>query len=80
MSDVSNRPMTDAEAVEVMTRCKHEILQLRREIERLSPKAQAYDDIAAILRLLPRPSQGMGEDLAWMLERRIDSLRPKNPA
>lgn len=68
--------MTDIEAIEMMSRCKAEILQLRKIIDRLQPKAEAYDNIAAVLRLLPQPSVGiMGEDLVWILENHIRELK-----
>jgi hypothetical protein len=66
--------MNDNEAIEMMNRCKHEIVSLRREVDRLRPKADAYDSVAQVLALLPRPSQGMGEDLAWLLDKRIREI------
>ena len=65
------------EAIEMMNRCKNEIVMLRATIDRLKPKADAYDNIATILRLLPRPSEGEGENLVWTLEKRIRELQPK---
>lgn len=69
--------MTDNEAVEMMHRCKHEILMLRKEIDRLRPKADAYDNLAIVLNLLPRPSVAMGEDLVWTLDKRIRECSPR---
>lgn len=69
--------MTDWEAKEMMQRCKHEFLSLRREIDRLRPKADAYETVAQILALLPRPSVGMSEDLVWVLDKRIKELEMK---
>lgn len=66
--------MHDKEAIEMMQRCKHEIASLRREIDRLRPKAEAYESIAQVLALLPRGSQGMGEDLVWTLDKRIREI------
>ena len=66
--------MKDREYVEMMQRCKHEIASLRREIDRLRPKADAYDSVAHILSLLPRQSQGMSEDLMWLLDKRIKEV------
>jgi hypothetical protein len=65
------------EAIEMMNRCKHEIVGLRAEVERLRPRADAYDNIASILRLLPRPSVGMSPDVVWELDKRIRELSPK---
>ena len=66
--------MNDKEAVEMMQRCKAEIVSLRAEIGRLGPKAEAYDNIAQVLSLLPRRSQGMSEDMVWMLDKRIREI------
>ena len=71
------KDMTNAEAIQMMNRCKNEITCMRAEIGRLTPRAHAYDNISAILRLLPQPSRGMGEDLVWVLENRLRELTPK---
>ncbi|MDX3971118.1 MAG: hypothetical protein QHD01_31620 [Bradyrhizobium sp.] len=68
--------MNNREAIEMMTRCKHEIQSLRAQIDRLKPKADAYDNLALVLSLLPRQSVGMGEDLVWVLDKRMRELRP----
>jgi hypothetical protein len=70
--------ITNAEAVEMMNRCKAEIVGLRATIDRLKPKADAYDNLVVVLSLLPRPGVGMGEDLVWILDKRIRELQP-NP-
>ena len=63
--------MHDKEAIEMMRRCKAEIQDLRSEINRLRPKADAYESVAHILSLLPRQGIGMSEDLVWTLDKRI---------
>lgn len=63
------------EAIEMMNRCKHEIVDLRAQIATLKPKADAYDNLGIVLRLLPQPSQGYGEDMVWRLEKRIGELK-----
>ena len=68
------------EAIEMMNRCKQEIISLRAMIDRLQPKADAYDNLAIVLHLLPRPGIGMGEDLVWILDKRIRELEPKPAA
>jgi len=72
--------MSDAEAIQMMVRCKQEILRLRTVIERLEPKADAYDNLVRVLRLLPQPSAAMGEDVVWVLDKRIRELEPKHEA
>lgn len=71
--------INNQEAIEMMNRCKHEITNLRAEIGRIRPKADAYDNIAAVLRLLPQPGVAMGEDLVWILDKRIRELTPAPP-
>lgn len=71
--------ITNQEAIQMMNRCKSEIVGLKAAIAHLQPKADAYDNLAAIVRLLPQPSQGYGEDLVWVLEKRIRELTPKPP-
>lgn len=66
--------MRKGEAVEMMKRASAEIKALRGEIARLAPMAEAYEQLRTVLGLLPKPSRGMGEDVAWMLDRRIAEL------
>ncbi len=66
---ISNR-----EAVQMMARCKEEIKNLCAQIERLKPKADAYDNLAIVLNLLPRQSMSVGEDLVWVLDKRMREL------
>lgn len=67
--------MKDHVAIEMMQRCVEEIDTLRGRIAALEPKAHAYDSLAQVLRMVPQPSQGYGEDLAWKLRREIDNLK-----
>lgn len=67
--------MKDKEAIQMMQRASEEIKSLRRYIDILEPKAKAYDNMSALIGLLPRPSQGMGEDVAWKLDKRIEQLQ-----
>lgn len=69
--------ISNQEAIEMMNRCKQEILSMRASIARLQPKADAYDNLAVVLGLLPRQSIGMGEDLVWIIDKRIRELQPK---
>jgi hypothetical protein len=71
MPDISNK-----EAIEMMNRCKQEIIGMRATIDHLKPKADAYDNLVIVLGLLPRQSVGMGEDLVWIIDRRIRELTP----
>ena len=69
--------MDNKEAIEMMNRCRGEIMSLKAQIDRLKPTADAYDNLATLLRLLPQPGMTMGEDLVWVLDKRIRELTPK---
>lgn len=70
--------ISNKEAIEMMNRCKHEIIGMRATIDRLMPKADAYDNLVIVLGLIPsRCGSGMGEDLVWLIEKRIQELTPK---
>lgn len=69
--------ISNQEAIEMMNRCKHEIVNMRAIIDHLTPKADAYDNLVIVLGLLPRKSVGMGEDLVWIIDKRIRELTPK---
>lgn len=71
-STISNK-----EAIEMMERCRHEIQSLRAVIDRLKPKAEAYDNLAVLIGLVPRQSVGVSEDLVWIINKRIKELQPK---
>lgn len=69
--------MDDKEAVQMMQRCVHELRDLRTQHDALGPKAEAYEVIRNIVDLIPKRSQGYGEDLIWVLEKRIKELQSK---
>lgn len=71
--------ISNKEAIEMMNRCKQEIIGLRAAIARLQPKADAYDNLVVVLGLLPRPSAGAGEDLVWIIDKRIRELTAPVP-
>lgn len=62
------------EAIQVMNRCKQEILALRAVIARLEPKANAYDNLACVLRFVPGPSIPTTEGMVWLLDKHIRAL------
>lgn len=67
--------ISSQEFIQMAARCRDEIKELRARVERLQPKADAYDNLAAVLRLLPQPPHTMGEDLVWRLDKRIAELK-----
>lgn len=72
-----NPTINNTEAIEMMNRCKHEITSLRATIDHLKPKADAYDNLVIVLGLLPRAGVSCGEDLVWILSKRIHELTPQ---
>ena len=70
--------MTNNEAIEMMHRASSEIKMLRQQIDIREPKAHAYDNLTAIINLLPKQTQGYGEDVAYMLDKRIKELKDTN--
>lgn len=71
--------MNDKEAIEMMNRCKHEIVALQEQVKYLKPKAEAYDNLAVVLRLLPQGGGVFGENFVWVLEKRIRELEEVPP-
>lgn len=74
------KAVTKQEFIDMGKRASDEIKSLRRRIEHLTPKADAYDNLVMVLNLLPKPSRGYEEDLAWKLDRRIEELSAKPDA
>jgi len=66
--------MNDKDAADMMLRCAQEIEHQRSIIAALRPRAEAYDAICSILDMLPKKSQGCGEDLAWRLRVEASAL------
>lgn len=59
----------------MMRRCSSEIKELRRVIADLQPKADAYEYLTAILRLIPdQRHRTMSEDLTWVLDKRVREI------
>lgn len=72
------RDMSNNEAIQMLNRCKHEIIQMRETINQLRPKAEAYDNISTIIRIFfVHPSKGYGEDITWIIQKLIDEMTPK---
>lgn len=62
------------EIMEMGRRAASEIRDLRAAIDRLTPKAHAYDNLTIVLGLLPQPSRAYGEDLAYRIDKRADEM------
>jgi hypothetical protein len=74
---MANYQALENEYISMMTTCAHEIKSLRRTVADLQPRAEAYDRLSAVIDMFPRRSVGMGEDLAWRLDKRVEELRTK---
>jgi len=73
--------MDHNEALQMMHRCLREIESLRAQIDRLTPKAEAYENLQAIIRLMPRGGSVVAsEDLVWALRKRIESMGAERAA
>lgn len=67
--------MEKAEAINMMERCRDEIRDLRATIERMAPKAEAWDQMCKVLNMMPSRMGGhYVEDLVGRLDRRISEL------
>lgn len=67
------------EFIEMARRASSEIKELREQVAHLQPKAEAYDYLTTVLRLVPdQRRQTMSEDLAYMLDKRIAELSKEN--
>lgn len=66
--------MGNGETREMMRRCADELKYLRRRIDELAPKAEAYDMLRQVLGLLPHPPTAVRADLIWLLEKRLGEL------
>lgn len=72
--DFAEKVISRGEFMDMMQRCRNEIMGLRAHIAHLEPKAEAYDSLAAVIRQLPRQTGGMSEDLVWRIDQRVNAL------
>ena len=67
--------MENTEVLQLIRRCTDEIKTLRKQIDYLKPKAEAYEAMLVILQLVPRGGMmGEGEDLVWLLDRKVRDI------
>lgn len=71
--------MSKLDTIQMMQRCADEIQTLRQRLAIVEPKAHAYDALCTVLDLLPKPSQGYGEDLVWRLRKQVEELLAPDP-
>ncbi len=68
--------MDKPELIQLLRIAHDEILQQRRRIDELEPKAHAYDTVAAAVRLNVREDGGYaGVDTAWRIAKAIEELQ-----
>ena len=71
--------MTEQDTIQMMQRCREEINLLRNRLLVIEPKAEAYDQLKAVIGMFPQPEKRFGEDLVWMLDQEIERLSAKKP-
>ncbi len=68
--------MSIADDKDLLERAVLEIQQLRQANQIMGAKVEVMDLFALVLNTKPNyPSQGMTEDIAWKMQRRIDDMR-----
>lgn len=68
-------PMSNHEAISMMARAEDEIKRLRRRIEALEPRAEAFNVISQIMSYLPQGAVGMSEDVLFTFRMRSNELK-----
>jgi hypothetical protein len=71
--------MMTNEFVSMGRRVSAEIKLLRRYNQLLAPKAEAWDMLTTVLRLLPQPNPPLSEDLALLIDKRLAELQQPTP-
>ena len=62
------------EIKQILMHAHDEVVTLRRRIDALAPKAEAYDALLAVInRLSPTPQQSMGVDVAWRIKMLLET-------
>lgn len=62
-----------SEYIEMMKRCRGEILGMRNEIGRLQPQAEAYKTIRQMVGIMaPKEGGYASQDLVYVLDREIE--------
>jgi hypothetical protein len=63
--------------IKMMRRASAEIKELRKIIDAIGPRAEAYEMIKKILSMVPGPGSSAGEDVAWTLDQEANKLEDK---
>jgi hypothetical protein len=68
--------MNNRDVIDMAQRCIEEIDRLRAQVDRLAPKAEAYDLLRDVVNGMQKGNSiGYGEDLVWRLKKQIEELR-----
>jgi hypothetical protein len=63
--------------IKMMRRSASEIKDLRKILDAIGPRAEAYEVIKKILSLVPGPGMGAGEDYVYTLEQEAKKLEER---
>lgn len=70
--------MRDADVRQMAQQCIFEIKRMRERLALVEPKADAYDNLAAVIRMAgPREGECFSVDIVRQLEQQIADLSPK---
>lgn len=67
--------MQDTETLQLLRVCREEIVALRRQVDELMPRAEAFESIRQVLGMIPRASGGFSPDILWLLNKRIEEVQ-----
>lgn len=71
--------LPNREAIEMMSRCVSDIESLREQVKTLLPRAEAFDALKAVLRLVGGAnSYATTDDVLWTLKKRIRELNEED--
>lgn len=74
-----NRLEREREAERLLRAAQQEIETLRRHVSILVPKADAYDAMLTLTRMIPQGNVGYGVDLHWEINRFLENESQEVP-
>lgn len=80
MTEEPQITMSRPELLHLLRVAHDEIVVLRRKVAELEPRARAYDNIDRIVGMIPYPSQGYGEDVAWRIKTVVERIEAERDA
>ena len=67
--------MQDTETLHLLMKCREEIAALRRQVDELMPRAEAFASIQQILAMIPKSGGIYAEDVLWRLSKHIEEMQ-----